>query len=152
MITSRIRLDGEEPEPEPEVDLSAFLEKQRLEQEDKPLSAAPPKEDDEGVDHSLDQILGGPSRSTGQGSKGHVQTIEWTEEMAAMAQEKSQADATRGALPCFTRLSQGAEERMEDLSSRFRTKASGRGFKAPSRGRGGASTGLREAPPIEPGM
>ncbi|KAJ3789091.1 hypothetical protein GGU10DRAFT_392869 [Lentinula aff. detonsa] len=80
--------DGE-PIVEPEVDLSAFLEKQKLTDDPGP-SAPPPPEDDDDVDHSLDNLT---TRKTN--SKGKAQRIEWDESLEDLLREKAAAEATR---------------------------------------------------------
>ncbi|KAG8907615.1 hypothetical protein FRB99_003311 [Tulasnella sp. 403] len=94
LVSNAHRYDEPEPETdengedieEPEVDLSTFLQKQRLTEN--------VEEVDDDIDHSLDDIYGQPSGRK-QVKKGQVQSIPWTEDLATMAQEKSQADAVR---------------------------------------------------------
>ncbi|KAG8924451.1 hypothetical protein FRC01_011496, partial [Tulasnella sp. 417] len=94
----------EEEEPEPEIDLSKFLEKQRLAPDDGDgVLSSRRGHDDDDIDHSLDDLLDPSARRDVDGRK-HIETIQWTEEMEAMAQEKSQADAAR------------------DLATRFRSR------------------------------
>ncbi|KAI6116680.1 hypothetical protein EV401DRAFT_40407 [Pisolithus croceorrhizus] len=82
--------DGEEIR-EPEVDLSAFLEKQKI-SEDTTSSAAPPEDDD--IDHDLDHIsLGSQART--RSKKGNVQTIAWDGQLEELRREKDAADAAR---------------------------------------------------------
>ncbi|KAG8941409.1 hypothetical protein FRC04_004202 [Tulasnella sp. 424] len=99
------KADGEEEEePEPEIDLSKFLEKQRLApDDDNGVLSSRRGADDDDIDHSLDNLLDPSVRRNADGRK-HIETVEWTQEMEAMAQEKSQADAAR------------------DLASRFRSR------------------------------
>ena len=80
---------------EPEVDLSAFLERQRL--SPGPSSAPPPPDEVEEVDANLVQILaqGKPAATS---KKGRVQTIEWDAELEEMSREKAAAEATRGEI------------------------------------------------------
>uniref|UniRef100_A0A0W0FP34 Uncharacterized protein n=1 Tax=Moniliophthora roreri TaxID=221103 RepID=A0A0W0FP34_MONRR len=97
--------DGE-PIVEPEVDLSAFLEKQRLNEDIGP--SAPREKDDEGdddVDHSLDYLnTFQPKSDVAASRKGKVQEIQWDNELDELMREKNSADAAR------------------DLKSRFRAK------------------------------
>lgn len=81
-------------EIEPEVDLSFFLERQRLlEASAGPSSApAPPEEE---VDESLAHISSRP-RGPSQSKKGRIQTIEWDESLDQMTREKAAAEATWG--------------------------------------------------------
>ena len=80
---------------EPEFDLSAFLERQRL--SPSPSSAPPPPDEDEEVDVNLAQILaqGKPAATS---KKGRVQTIEWDAGLEEMLREKAAAEATRGEI------------------------------------------------------
>ncbi|KAJ7620825.1 hypothetical protein DFH06DRAFT_1341300 [Mycena polygramma] len=96
--------DGE-PEVELEVDLSSFLERQRITDIAGP-SVLPPKAsvDEDDVDHSLAHISStgikpAPSR------KGKVEQIEWDEELDELEREKAAAEA------------------IWDLKSRFRAKS-----------------------------
>ncbi|KAH9856266.1 hypothetical protein C2E23DRAFT_882365 [Lenzites betulinus] len=122
-------LDSEGEEVvEPEVDLSAFLEKQRLSPQ--PSSAPPPPDEDDDVDTSLAHISSQP-KPAAQSKKGRVQQIEWDAELEELSREKAAADATR------------------DLKARFRAQtARQRGRSAPR----GAATPARkqqhEAPPL----
>lgn len=92
-----------EPEPEldsegeeivePEVDLSSFLERQRL-------SAASPhaliatNADEDDIDISLAHH-GLSQRMTANAKKGKAQQIEWDESLETLSREKATADATR---------------------------------------------------------
>jgi len=83
---------------EPEVDLSAFLERQRL--EDPPgLSLASPAlgDDDDDVDHSLAHITSNSHREH-QSRKGKIQHIEWDDSLEEMQHDKNVAQAQSG--PC----------------------------------------------------
>ncbi|KAJ7150087.1 hypothetical protein C8R43DRAFT_1191949 [Mycena crocata] len=93
--------DGE-PEVEPEVDLAAFLERQRLAE---PETSSPANEVDDAddVDHSLDHILSGGTASTSR--KGRVEEIEWDAELDELESEKLAAEA------------------LWDLKTRFRAKS-----------------------------
>jgi hypothetical protein len=94
-----LRFIGEE-EVEPEVDLSSFLERQRLSESSPGPSSAPPPSDEGEVDESLAHIS---SRSHGssQSKKGKVQTIAWDEELDEMIKEKAAAEATWGTFHVF---------------------------------------------------
>ncbi|KAF8628560.1 hypothetical protein AX17_005956 [Amanita inopinata Kibby_2008] len=89
--------DGE-PIVEPEVDLSAFLEKQKLADDSPGPSLLLPKhdgddDDDDDIDYSL-PLFTSPS-ATSSSKKGKVEQIEWTEDLDALHREKLTADATR---------------------------------------------------------
>lgn len=92
---------GEE-EIEPEVDLSAFLERQRLSEATPGPSSAPPLEEEE-VDETLAHISSKPQAPTSS-KKGKVQTIEWDETLDEMTREKAAAEATWGVLSSFANL------------------------------------------------
>jgi hypothetical protein len=84
---------------EPEVDLSSFLERQRISDASGP-SALPTVEsaDDDDVDHSLAHISSSginpvPSR------KGKVEEIEWDDELNELEREKASAEAIWGIVP-----------------------------------------------------
>ncbi|OJT14421.1 hypothetical protein TRAPUB_8999 [Trametes pubescens] len=94
-----------EPEPElnsegeevvePEIDLSSFLERQKLSSQ--PSSAAPPPpDDDDDVDTTLAHITSNP-QAVSQSKKGRVQQIEWDAGLEELSREKAAADATRDA-------------------------------------------------------
>lgn len=107
-----------EPEPElgsdgevvvePEVDLSTFLQRQKLSDDTQgPSSALFSKEDmddvdDDDIDHSIAPLVA--SNATAQ-KKGKVTQIEWTPELDAIHREMVAADAAR------------------DLKKRFRAKS-----------------------------
>ncbi|KAJ8690827.1 hypothetical protein PTI98_012226 [Pleurotus ostreatus] len=91
--------DGE-PIVEPEIDLSHFLERQRISDESAlpgiPLGKDAIEDDDEDVDHSLSKILPSSSRTPAASSKkGRVSQIEWDKELAQLSKEKAAADAAR---------------------------------------------------------
>ncbi|TBU43040.1 hypothetical protein BD309DRAFT_865097 [Dichomitus squalens] len=128
-----------EPEPEldsqgeeivePEVDLSAILERQRI--SPGPSSAPPPDEDDD-VDTSI--VL--PGKPHPHPKKGRIQQVDWDEELEELSREKAAADAAR------------------DLKARFRAQtAKQRGRASP---RGASTLGrskqershIVEAPPL----
>ena len=88
--------EGEEAK-ESEVDLSAFLERQRI-SEPATFSAAPQEDDDDDdddIDHDLDHITSGREAYT-RPKKGNVQTIIWDKELEEMKREKDAAEAARG--------------------------------------------------------
>ncbi|TFY56540.1 hypothetical protein EVG20_g8890 [Dentipellis fragilis] len=118
--------DGEEI-AEPEVDLSNFLERQKL--EDTPAAAlvAPPDEDDEDVDHSLAHISAKARLPETQSRKGKVQQIEWDAGLEEMSREKAVAEAHW------------------DLKSRFRAKAAQQKGRPVSRGAASARQDRRQA-------
>ncbi|KAH8101265.1 hypothetical protein BXZ70DRAFT_1007646 [Cristinia sonorae] len=84
--------DGE-PIVEPEVDLSSFLERQKL--SDDALSPPPPEEDDD-VDTSIQLPLHASGAKLANTKKGKVQQIEWDQSLEELTREKAAADATRG--------------------------------------------------------
>jgi hypothetical protein len=91
-----------EPIVEPEVDLSKFLERQRL-ADDTDLPTIPganndDKDDDEDVDTTLAHISSYTSRWNPQATskKGKVEQIIWDEELDKMNQDKKAAEATWG--------------------------------------------------------
>jgi hypothetical protein len=74
--------------------LSAFLERQRL--EDAPtLSLVPSMVEDDDVDHSLTHITSNPLHER-QSRKGNVQEIEWDASLEAMQRDKNIAQAQSG--------------------------------------------------------
>jgi hypothetical protein len=82
---------------EPEVDLSNFLARQRLDDATNPGISKPTAEPDEDeVDHSLAHLNSVGSPSAQKFMKGRVQTIEWDEELENMSREKAVAEASRG--------------------------------------------------------
>ena len=86
--------DSGEEIKEPEIDLSNFLARQRLDDSSIPKLAAEPDEDE--VDHSLAHLNSAGLRSAQKPMKGRVQTKEWDEELENMSREKEAADANRG--------------------------------------------------------
>nr|GAT56444.1 predicted protein [Mycena chlorophos] len=94
--------DGE-PIVEPEVDLSSFLERQRISE---PAADIEPAEDDDAdIDHSLAHISSGNKSAATTGRKGKVKEIEWDEELESLERDKVSAEA------------------IWDLKSRFRAKS-----------------------------
>ena len=79
---------------EPEVDLSAFLERQRLSPQE--FSAPPPPEEDPEIDASVASILPGRQGAPSHSKKGKVQQIEWDESLEEMSREKAAAEAKWG--------------------------------------------------------
>ncbi|KAK2460399.1 hypothetical protein APHAL10511_007564 [Amanita phalloides] len=106
----------EEPEPElgsdgelilePEVDLSNFLERQKL-SDGPPSSAKDDSEDD--IDHDIAPLE--ISKTKKSAKKGRVEQIEWTEEFEALHREKVAADAARDL-----------KERFRATSGKLRTR------------------------------
>jgi len=78
---------------EPEVDLSSFLERQRLSEATPGLSSVPPLLEEGEVDETLAHIGSRPQAST-TSKKGKVQTIEWDGTLDEMLREKAAAEAT----------------------------------------------------------
>ena len=82
---------------EPEVDLSNFLARQRLDDAISPSIPNPAAEPDEDeVDHSLTHLKFVGAQSAHKPVKGRVQTIDWDEELENMSREKAAAEANRG--------------------------------------------------------
>ena len=88
-------LDSGEPIVEPEVDLSTFLERQRLSPQES--SAPPPPEEDDDIDHSIGPLVA--PKEDAKSRKGKIQQIEWDSHLEEMSREKAAADATRGPSP-----------------------------------------------------
>ena len=82
---------------EPEIDLSNFLARQRLDDAAGPsilkLTGEP---DEDEVDHSLAHLNLVGSQSAHKPMKGRVRTVEWDEELENLSREKAMADASRG--------------------------------------------------------
>jgi len=91
-----------EPILEPEVDLSAFLEKQRISDEAGPILSVAEKKadvDDDDIDTSLAHISSKVSHTTAveaTSKKGKVQEIAWDETLDEMTRDKKAAEATWG--------------------------------------------------------
>ncbi|KAH6886145.1 hypothetical protein BKA70DRAFT_1390525 [Coprinopsis sp. MPI-PUGE-AT-0042] len=84
--------DGE-PIVEPEVDLSEFMERQRISDEPSPALVLDSKSyDDDEVDSSLAHISSKSIRSPVD-RKGKVQQVEWDRELDEMTKEKAAAEA-----------------------------------------------------------
>jgi hypothetical protein len=97
LIARSCRDTGEEIK-EPEVDLSNFLARQRLDDTAVSVSVLKPKDepDEDEVDHSLAHLNPAGLESLKKPMKGRVQTVEWDEELENMSREKAIADANRG--------------------------------------------------------
>lgn len=84
-----------EPEVEPEVDLSSFLERQRISEAG--ISLVPARDDADDVDETLAHIS---SRNGSSGvhvsRKGKVEQIAWDEGLNELSREKASAEATWG--------------------------------------------------------
>ncbi|KAI0341215.1 hypothetical protein BDW22DRAFT_1430350 [Trametopsis cervina] len=93
-VESDPELDSEgEPIVEPEVDLSTFLERQRV--SEVPSVVSPPvEEDDDDIDHSLDHLALGLKQAE-VSKKGKVQQIAWDESLEELSRDKAAAEATR---------------------------------------------------------
>ena len=77
------------------MDLSKFLERQRLDDAPEPTLSLKPNIDEDDVDHSLDHI--GTIEKAGTVSrKGRLQQIEWDASLEEMRREKAEAEAHRG--------------------------------------------------------
>ena len=92
-----------EPIVEPEVDLSNFLERQRIADDmDLPTipGASKDDKDDEDVDTTLAHISSYPSRLNPQATskKGKIEQIIWDEEIDRMNRDKKAAEATWGMI------------------------------------------------------
>ncbi|KAJ6540494.1 hypothetical protein B0H19DRAFT_1175754 [Mycena capillaripes] len=122
--------DGE-PEVEPEVDLSSFLERQRISDAPGP-SVLPASEfvDEDDVDHSLAHISSAGVKPAAS-RKGKVEQIEWDDELDELEREKASAEA------------------IWDLKSRFRAKSEKlrKSAVTPGRERKSGST-YADAPPL----
>lgn len=86
--------EGEEIK-EPEVDLSSFLERQRLSSDLPTMEPATNDEDD--VDTTITHLVFRPSAGSAAGNKkGKVQAVEWDAGLEDLSREKAAADASRG--------------------------------------------------------
>jgi hypothetical protein len=86
-----------EPIVEPEVDLSSFLEKQRI-SDDVGLASHLPEEQEEDNDDISVYLNSLKNPTLPLSKKGKVQQIEWDEGLEALNQEKKVAEAARGPL------------------------------------------------------
>lgn len=81
------------------MDLSNFLERQRLTDEKEPSSRPEligQLEDEDDVDHTLDHLMLSTRRQQGAQKKGKIEALEWDNELESMAREKAAAEATWG--------------------------------------------------------
>ncbi|KAL7278542.1 hypothetical protein ACG7TL_007541 [Trametes sanguinea] len=134
-----------EPEPElnsegeevvePEVDLSSFLERQKLSDSAGPSALLSPEDEDDDVDTSLAHITSN-LRPPAQSKKGKVQQIEWDAELEELSREKAAADATREL-----------KERFRAQTAKQRARAAPRGASTSARKQHPDRTYL-EAPPL----
>jgi len=114
---------------EPEVDLSAFLARQRL--EDPPgLSLAPATVGDQDVDHSLAHITSN-SFAERQSRKGKTQRIDWDASLEEMQHDK---DAAQAQSDLKERLRASAARQMGKTATREHTRRQAKP--------------LKEAPPL----
>ncbi|KAF7365844.1 hypothetical protein MVEN_00458600 [Mycena venus] len=124
--------DGE-PEVEPEVDLSSFLERQRISDAPGPsiLPSTADTADDDDVDHSLAHISSNGIKPV-TSRKGKVEQIEWDEGLDELEREKASAEA------------------IWDLKSRFRAKSEKLRKSSVPAGRPhpSSSSTVMEAPPL----
>ena len=118
-----------EPIVEPEVDLSNFLERQRL-ADDTELTPIPgtskDDKDDEDVDTTLAHISSYPSRLNPSSKKGKVEQIVWDEELDQMNRDKKAAEATWGKIifiSIFFLIFYNQALPLSDLKMRFRAKS-----------------------------
>ena len=85
-----------EPEVEPEVDLSNFLARQKLDDSDSlKVPGVPQEDDEEEVDESISHLLRGEATSS-RPRKGKVVQIDWDQQLDDISREKAAADANRG--------------------------------------------------------
>ncbi|EMD35179.1 hypothetical protein CERSUDRAFT_116640 [Gelatoporia subvermispora B] len=124
---------GGEEVVEPEVDLSSFLERQRISDAAGPSSTLLHEEDDD-VDHSLDHLIP-RAHASSQNKKGKVTQIEWDARLEEMSREKAAAEAKW------------------DLKARFRAQTANQRGKPSPRGKVGSRSqaddrAYVEAPPL----
>ena len=81
---------------EPEVDLSSFLERQRLEGDEAVPALGQDEEEEDDVDHALARLAPKGSGEPSSSFKGKLQSIEVDDDLATMLREKEEADANRG--------------------------------------------------------
>jgi hypothetical protein len=87
-----------EPIVEPEVDLSTFLERQRLSDEKHSTLKSRSMnqiEDDDDVDHALDHLTS--TKQHGEQRKGKVEILQWDDALESMARDKKAAEANWGS-------------------------------------------------------
>jgi len=122
-----IGLDGQ-PIPETEVDLSAFLERQRMEDPPGvPLVSA--TADDDQVDHSLAHITSNPLADR-QSRKGKIQHVDWDASLEKMQHDNNIARA------------------QSDLKERLRASGTYQKGKTATREHARQVKPLKEAPPL----
>ena len=125
--SSHLAYTGEEI-VEPEVNLSPFLEKQRLSDLSTPSLYEHGKiEDGDEVDHSLAHISSRPGVSAPASRKGQVQSIEWDDGLDQLSREKAATEAERGVLMIYVRVRDTQLKLTNfflsiELKSRFRAK------------------------------
>lgn len=90
-----------EIELEPEVNLSNFLDRQRI--SDLPARSTPLAETDdaEDVDPTLAHISSRP-QAVSNSKKGQVKQINWDEQLDDLSREKAAAEAARGESPGYS--------------------------------------------------
>ena len=86
---------GEEKQ-EPEIDLSSFLERQRLSETPSAVLVPARQVDEDEIDNTIAPILPHLSSATPNTKKGQVHQVEWDEQLEQMSREKTTADAARG--------------------------------------------------------
>ncbi|KIJ27045.1 hypothetical protein M422DRAFT_271803 [Sphaerobolus stellatus SS14] len=82
----------EDAEPEPEVDLSDFLARQRL-GDSSSLAHPKQEDDDDDVDHTLAAVTSAPSSAPAKPHKNQVHTVEWDASLDELKREKESAEA-----------------------------------------------------------
>ncbi|PSS11039.1 hypothetical protein PHLCEN_2v3335 [Hermanssonia centrifuga] len=123
-----------EPEPEldsegeqivePEVDISTFLERQRLSPQPSTAPPPPDDDDDDDIDHTLAH-LSPQARQDSKTRKGRVQQIEWDQSLEEMIRQKAAADAARELKARFKAKTE--KERAKALSNKSPARPSGHG-------------------------
>jgi hypothetical protein len=97
-----------EPVVEPEVDLSNFLERQRLsdgKHSTVKSGSIGQIDDDDDVDHTLDRLTSKPySKRYGEQQKGKVETLEWDDQFESLARDKKAAEANWGSSDIYFQL------------------------------------------------
>ncbi|KAF7976555.1 hypothetical protein HWV62_6213 [Athelia sp. TMB] len=116
---------GEE-EVEPEVDLSSFLERQRISDASFGPSSAPPPPDDDEVDTTLAHISSRP-QGPAPSKKGNVHTIEWDKMLEEMTREKAAAEAAWDLKTRFKAKSEKLRSKPITQAGRERKPGSTRG-------------------------
>ncbi|KAF7795774.1 hypothetical protein EIP86_006941 [Pleurotus ostreatoroseus] len=111
--------DGE-PIVEPEVDLTAFLEKQRQDPEPSAV-AAPLTHDEDEIDASLAHMVIGGAEDV-HTKKGKVQQMQWDASLEEMSREKAAADAARDLKARFREKTERERTRLNSGSSSSRRR------------------------------